>query len=139
LGWHNTGSGGTTDTSYVLTASSSERIYVLKNPSSGNNVIAYRSNQNSTTTQSSEGPTFNYSYDTSLEPSGAQNLDASRVQAFYLANMMHDILYRYGFTETTFNFQNNNFGKGGKENDRILMSVQSPDGINNARMIVPPE
>ncbi|KAL0061772.1 hypothetical protein AAF712_011375 [Marasmius tenuissimus] len=120
LGWHNTGNGGTTDTS-------------------GNNAIAFRATQTSTTSQSSNGPTFDYPYDTNLEPSGGQNLNASRVQAFYIANTIHDILYRYGFTETTYNFQNNNFGKGGEENDRMLMFVQYANRSDDARIAVPPD
>ncbi|KAK1231074.1 hypothetical protein PQX77_005821 [Marasmius sp. AFHP31] len=120
LGWHDTGNGATTDTS-------------------GNNAIAFRATQIATTSQSSDGPTFDYPYDTSLEPSGGHNLDASRVQAFYIANTIHDILYRYGFTETTYNFQDNNFGKGGEENDRMLMFVQYSNSSDGARIAVPPD
>jgi extracellular elastinolytic metalloproteinase len=45
---------------------------------------------------------------------------------------MHDILYRYGFTEKSFNFQANNFNLGGVEGDKIQLSVQDPSGFNNA-------
>ncbi|KAK1232800.1 hypothetical protein PQX77_004081 [Marasmius sp. AFHP31] len=120
LGWHNDGSGQT-------------------NTTSGNNVLSFKSTRAATTSQSSDGPTFNYTYDTSLEPSDPKNEDASRVQAFYIANMMHDILYRYGFTESTYNFQNTNFGKGAKEHDRMLMFVQHSAGTDNANIAVPPE
>ncbi|KAK1219521.1 hypothetical protein PQX77_017754 [Marasmius sp. AFHP31] len=34
--------------------------------------------------------------------------------------MFHDTLYLYGFTESAFNFQNDNFGKGGVGGDRFL-------------------
>ncbi|KAK1236422.1 hypothetical protein PQX77_000332 [Marasmius sp. AFHP31] len=120
LGWHNDGSGQT-------------------NTTSGNNVLSFKSTRAATTSQSSDGPTFNYTYDTSLEPSDPKNEDASRVQAFYIANMMHDILYRYGFTESTYNFQNTNFGKGAKEHDRMLMFVQHSAGTDNANIAVPPD
>ncbi|KAJ8073404.1 hypothetical protein PM082_011679 [Marasmius tenuissimus] len=120
LGWHNDGSGQT-------------------NMTSGNNVLSFKGTRAATTTQSSEGPTFDYPYDTSLEPSDPKNEDASRVQAFYTANMMHDIFYRYGFTETTYNFQNTNFGKGAREHDRMLMFVQHSAGTDNANIAVPPD
>jgi extracellular elastinolytic metalloproteinase len=54
-------------------------------------------------------------------------------------NVMHDFSYRYGFTESAFNFQQNNFGKGGQEQDRVLMSVQDASGTNNANFATPPE
>ena len=52
---------------------------------------------------------------------------------------MHDFTYRYGFTEEAFNFQLSNFGKGGKENDRVLVSVQDASGVNNANFATPAE
>lgn len=45
---------------------------------------------------------------------------------------MHDFAYRYGFTESAFNFQTNNFNKGGLGNDRITVSVQQSPGYDNA-------
>jgi len=41
----------------------------------------------------------------------------------------HDFSYLYGFTETTFNFQTNNFKKGGQGFDRVLVDVQEPTSI----------
>jgi extracellular elastinolytic metalloproteinase len=45
--------------------------------------------------------------------------------------------YRYGFTEKTFNFQNDNGSNGGKGNDRVLVSVQDSSGTNNANFATP--
>jgi len=52
---------------------------------------------------------------------------------------LKDIMYRYGFTETAFNFQQNNFGKGGEGSDRVLVSIQDSSGTNNANFATPPE
>lgn len=82
---------------------------------------------------------FDAVYDDTLAPSEGDNPDASRVNVFYLINTMHDIWYQYGFTEETFNFQNDNFGKGGQENDRVKLRVQHGSGINNANFISLPE
>ena len=46
---------------------------------------------------------------------------------------------RYGFTEKSSNFQTNNFGKGGKGNDRITVSVQDKAGMDNADFATPPD
>ncbi|ESK87636.1 putative extracellular elastinolytic metalloproteinase precursor [Moniliophthora roreri MCA 2997] len=119
-GWH---SDGTTDT--TVTA--------------GNNVIAFKGQQSATTSQSSSGLNFIYTYDPSVAPTSGENLDAARTNAFYLINSYHDTLYLYGFTESAFNFQNNNFGKGGSGNDRVLMSVQDASGTNNANFATPPD
>jgi len=54
-------------------------------------------------------------------------------------NVMHDFSYRYGFTESAFNFQLDNFGKGGQGRDRVLISVQDASGTNNANFATPPE
>jgi extracellular elastinolytic metalloproteinase len=40
-------------------------------------------------------------------------------------NVYHDITYQFGFTEEAGNFQTNNFGKGGKEKDAII--IQNSD------------
>ena len=54
-------------------------------------------------------------------------------------NMVHDITYRYGFTEKAFNFQMSNFGRGGRENDGIVMSVNNKTRENDATFFTPPE
>ena len=109
----------------------------------GNNAIAYKKNMTSiTTSQLRSKAVFNYTYDSSLAPAEGSNVDAGRTNAFYLANTFHDTLYLYGFTEAAFNFQNDNFGKGGLGNDRIQMSVQDNTGFlpfNNALFATPPE
>ena len=61
------------------------------------------------------------------------------MNAFYLVNMIHDITYQYGFTETSFNFQTDNFGLGGKGNDRVTVSVQDSAGTDNADFSTPPD
>ena len=62
---------------------------------------------------------------------------ASVVNAFYWMNWMHDKLTALGFTETAGNFQDNNFGRGGLENDGVQVWVKYP-GANNAYFSTPP-
>ena len=85
-----------------------------------------------TTPQSSAPLNFIYVQDPSVNPDALQaNIDAARVNAFYVVNTVHDFSYLYGFTEAAFNFQGSNFGRGGAGNDRVQVSVQDPSGINN--------
>ncbi|KIY68719.1 hypothetical protein CYLTODRAFT_430790 [Cylindrobasidium torrendii FP15055 ss-10] len=107
--------------------------WVTSNTTAGNNVVAYKSSQSAVTTG------FDYTYSTSAAPSTTNNLNAARVNSFYIINAYHDILYLYGFTEAAYNFQTNNFGKGGAANDRVLMSVQDSSGTNNANFATPPD
>src|SRR5262245_39239415 len=46
---------------------------------------------------------------------------------------MHDVFYRYGFNEVAGNFQENNFGKGGKDNDAVIANAQDGSGYAMAR------
>jgi hypothetical protein len=56
---------------------------------------------------------------------------------FYWNNLMHDMSYLYGFTETARNFQANNQGRGGTGNDYVLAEAQDGSGTNNANFSTP--
>ncbi|KAH8989253.1 Fungalysin metallopeptidase-domain-containing protein [Lactarius akahatsu] len=118
LGWHNDGTTSTTTTA-------------------GNNVFAAKGT--TATSQSSATLNFIYTQNAAQAPTVAVNIAAAVVNAFYIVNSVHDLTYRYGFTESTFNFQTNNFGKGGKGNDRVTVSVQDPAGTDNADFSTPPD
>ncbi|KAI9434877.1 Fungalysin metallopeptidase-domain-containing protein [Lactarius indigo] len=100
LGWHNDGTTSTTTTA-------------------GNNVFAAKGS--TATSQSSATLNFIYTQNAAQAPTVAVNVAAAVVNAFYIVNTVHDVTYRYGFTESTFNFQTNNFGKGGAGNDRVTL------------------
>ena len=50
---------------------------------------------------------------------------------------MHDLTMQYGFDEIAGNFQAINFGKGGKANDSIQVTLQDPDFPNFAGFYSP--
>lgn len=52
-------------------------------------------------------------------------VEFSQVQAFYWANFFHDRFHALGFDEPAGNFQQDNFGRGGLENDRLKLEVQN--------------
>jgi len=106
---------------------------------SGNNVIAFKSSQSTGLTSQSAANLFDYTYNGASAPSVTVNVNAARTNAFYIGNLYHDFTYRYGFTEAAYNFQNDNFGKGGSANDRVTISVQDSSGTNNANFATPPD
>ena len=59
------------------------------------------------------------------------------IQMFYVMNLYHDELYKRGFTEQAFNFQHDNFGRGGIGNDRVSAEGQDSSGTNNANFSTP--
>ncbi|KAJ8495564.1 hypothetical protein ONZ45_g12819 [Pleurotus djamor] len=99
----------------------------------GNNVIV--TGRNGATTPQP----FSYTFNPAAAPTVPANANLANVNAFYVVNIVHDFSYRYGFTEAAFNFQVNNFGKGGLGNDRITVAVQNTAGTNNADFATPPD
>ncbi len=121
-GWHND---GTTD--YIYTR--------------GNNVWAKDdiANDNETTIgsyPSSATLDFNYPY-TLGTATAAANLNACVTNLFYWNNVIHDVLWRYGFDEPSGNFQKDNLGKGGAGNDFVQADAQDGSGTSNANFSTP--
>ena len=89
---------------------------------------------------------FDYLYNPgpgSPPPGDSPTLAAYRagevVNMFFWSNRYHDRLYELGFTEPARNFQQNNFGRGGLGNDRVLAQGQDFSGTNNANFLTPPD
>jgi len=73
---------------------------------------------------------FDFPIDFTTSPTNSQ--PAAVVQLFYWCNFMHDRLYELGFTESLGNFQKDNFGRGGADNDAVFADAQDGSGFNNA-------
>lgn len=70
------------------------------------------------------------------------DIDAATSNLFAMHNRMHDWSYQLGFTETAWNFQRDNFGKGGLGADPTLGYSQSgakTGARNNANFGTPPD
>jgi extracellular elastinolytic metalloproteinase len=74
------------------------------------------------------------------------DIDAARANLFAMHNRMHDWSYHLGFTEQTWNMQDENFGRGEKQNDPEQGNAQAggvtggPPGFaarDNANQITP--
>jgi large repetitive protein len=88
---------------------------------------------------------FLHTFDTELDPLASdEQVMASVTSLFYVTNWLHNWYYDSGFDEEAGNAQENNFGRGGVEGDRLLAEAQ--DGArhdepprNNANMLTPPD
>lgn len=80
---------------------------------------------------------FDFPWVESEEPATATNRVASAVNLFYWNNIIHDVLWQYGFDEPSGNFQQNNFGRGGAGNDAVRADALDGSGTNNANFSTP--
>lgn len=77
--------------------------------------------------------------DLAAAPTTESNKTVSVQNLFYLNNVIHDTLYRHGFTEVAGNFQFDNFGKGGRGRDAVQAEAQDGSGTDNANFATPPD
>lgn len=97
----------------------------------GNNVDAHESGDNNGY-RPNGGATLNfsgYSFNQTWT-GGNQYEDASITNLFYLNNVIHDIMYEYGFDEVSGNFQENNYGNGGAGSDSVDANAQISSWCN---------
>ncbi|MDB5234940.1 MAG: hypothetical protein JWR44_1933 [Hymenobacter sp.] len=110
----------------------------------GNNVAAYDdaaaiNNPGNYATSLTAAPalSFNYTADFRNSPSSVANRNAAVVNLFYWNNIIHDVLYQYGFNEVAGNFQANNLSRGGLGNDYVRAEAQDGSSTNNANFSTP--
>ncbi|HKX63147.1 MAG TPA: M36 family metallopeptidase, partial [Verrucomicrobiae bacterium] len=114
------------------------------NETLGNNVDAHTDLDDDNTPDlprpaGSPARTFDFPLDLAQEPDGSTYRKAAVVNLFYWCNWIHDRLYQLGFTEAAGNFQQDNFGQGGEEGDRVQADAQDGGGLNNANFSTPPD
>ena len=76
-------------------------------------------------------------FDPAIQPSEPVNRNVAVQNLFYLNNVIHDRLYAAGFTEATGNFQEDNFGNGGRDSDSVNAEAQDGGGLDNANFATP--
>lgn len=115
----------------------------------GNNVWAYHDRNNNNagsvdrSAQSTTTPdplTFDFTPDFAVAPTQTTpvpNQQFNITNLFYWNNIIHDVLYQYGFDEVSGNFQVNNQGRGGLGNDYVRAEAQDGSGTNNANFSTP--
>ena len=109
----------------------------------GNNGHAYLDRDNNN--QADAGGTavnngvFGAVADFGLAPTADVNQAVAVQNLFFHVNRVHDILYANGFTEANGNFQQGNFGLGGKGSDAVDAEAQDGGGFDNANFATPPD
>ena len=73
------------------------------------------------------------------QPTTTQNSEVAVQNLFYLNNVLHDTLYQHGFNEAAGNFQESNFGNGGRGRDSVKAEAQDGGGLDNANFATPPD
>ncbi|PKA83874.1 extracellular elastinolytic metalloproteinase [Ulvibacter sp. MAR_2010_11] len=104
----------------------------------GNNVNAYEDGNNPGYQPDGGASLYFVGYPFSQIYSGAnQYEDAAITNLFYWNNIIHDLLYQYGFDEAGGNFQENNYGNGGLGSDSVNAEAQDGSGTCNANFGTP--
>ena len=75
--------------------------------------------------------------DLASTPASSANREVAVQNLFYLNNVIHDELYRFGFVEAVGNFQNDNFTNGGAGNDAVNAEAQDGSSTDNANFATP--
>ncbi|WP_158447899.1 M36 family metallopeptidase [Aquimarina longa] len=122
-GWHDTN--GSNGAEYTITR--------------GNNVLAQDdiNGDNGSGSSPNGGSSLDFNFPLNLNQDPSNYRDAAITNLFYWNNIMHDVWYLYGFNEASGNFQQNNYGKGGRGNDFVYADAQDGGGINNANFATP--
>jgi hypothetical protein len=123
-GWHDTN--GVPGPEYTITR--------------GNNVHAYLDQDNNNAPDFEEfdgGPGLTFDFPADLDGHATNYRAAAVTNLFYMNNIMHDVMYRYGFDEVSGNFQSNNYGRGGTGGDYVRAEAADGGGTNNANFSTP--
>ncbi|MBK7734171.1 MAG: M36 family metallopeptidase [Chitinophagaceae bacterium] len=131
LGWHNNGS-----TDYTI--SRGNNVWATEDRAGTNGSTIITPNGIPATSTTSPDPlNFQFAPNFSLDPTSPNYQQFAITNLFYWNNIIHDITYQYGFTEPAGNFQANNQGRGGAQNDYVIAIAQSSTGTNNANFATP--
>ncbi|QRV95966.1 extracellular metalloproteinase MEP [Ceratobasidium sp. AG-Ba] len=144
FGWHTVSRGNNPEGSPKWVASDT---YLNFTTTWGNNVFAqenWEGGQNWIGNRRPEGGKslnfeFEYGVKDGIEKDPKEYADLSVTQLFYTTNMFHDLFYRYGFDEIAGNFQQDNYGRGGRDHDAIIANVQDGSYYNTASFMTPPD
>jgi extracellular elastinolytic metalloproteinase len=127
FGWHDTNGSSGAESTFTV----------------GNNVDAYEDTNNSNSptggnsARADGGVSLNFDFPINLSQQPSTYQDAAITNLFYWNNVIHDVMYQYGFDEAGGNFQENNYGNGGNGSDSVNAEAQDGGGTNNANFSTP--
>jgi Fungalysin metallopeptidase (M36)/PA domain/Fungalysin/Thermolysin Propeptide Motif len=85
------------------------------------------------------GPGLDFDFPADLNQHAQNYRDAATTNLYYWNNVIHDVMYRYGFDEPSGNFQASNYGRGGTGGDHVRAEAADGGGSNNANFSTPVE
>ena len=107
----------------------------------GNNVHSYTDRDNDgeqDTGGSPDGGTgLDFDFPIDLGEHAQFNVAANQTNQFRWCNIVHDVMYLYGFDEASGNFQVNNYGRGGTGGDDVRCEGMDGSGESNANFSTP--
>jgi len=106
----------------------------------GNNVHAYLDQDNNNQADFGEpdgGAGLDFDFDVDFGEHSQAYRDAVVTNLFFGCNVVHDLMWIYGFDEASGNFQANNYGRGGGEGDYVRCEAADGGGTNNANFSTP--
>ncbi|MEO6583954.1 MAG: M36 family metallopeptidase, partial [Ferruginibacter sp.] len=132
LKWHST---GTVD--YTITRGNN--VYAQEDLDANNNTPGF-----SPASTTPDPLTFDFVPNFGVTPTQrtpVPNQQFAITNLFYWNNIIHDVMYQYGFDEVSGNFQANNLGRGGLGNDFVFADAQDGNFVspnqNNANFSTP--
>ena len=134
LNWHTDGS-----TDYTITRGNNTWATEDRAGTNTNTSIITPTGLPATSTTTPDPLNFNFTPNYNQQPTTSDNQKFAITNLFYWTNIIHDISYQYGFNEVSANFQANNQGRGGNQNDYVISIAQSSIGVNNANFSTPPD
>ena len=109
----------------------------------GNNVIAQDDSDGNDGTgyQPDGGASLNFDFAIDLSKTASASIDASITNLFYVNNMVHDIIYQYGFDIATGAFQEKHYQRQNftGAGDPVFADGLDGSGLNNANFGTPPD
>ncbi|MCB0762793.1 MAG: M36 family metallopeptidase, partial [Flavobacteriales bacterium] len=125
FGWHDTN--GAAGAEYTITRGNN--VYASEDQDA-NNVPGFSPDG---------GATLDFDFPINFANAPSTYQSAAITNLFYWNNIVHDVLYNYGFDEASGNFQENNYGNGGAGNDYVNADALDGSGTNNANFGTPPD
>lgn len=105
----------------------------------GNNVYAKEDTlaNNGNGYSPSGGDSLFFDFPFSVDARPRANLNAAITNLFYMNNVLHDVLFAYGFDEEAGNFQQKNYSGKGRQGDPVMADAQDGSGTSNANFSTP--
>ncbi len=125
-GWHDTN--GIAGAEYTYTRGNNADAYDDDNGSNSGTVAKHA--------DGGAGLNFDFPFNP-VYSAGDQSEKAAVTNLFFWTNIMHDVMYLYGFDEASGNFQENNYGNGGTASDSVWAEAQDGGGTCNANFATP--